>query len=186
MQAEPFIVDIGCWPAPELPLAGWYGEPLSEAQAEALARQARHCLRQRPALGALPLRCRLQGLIAHFWRGQEVAAEVENLLAVAHDARSRALVLLIHGQLLASVRQPGAMARLEAGFALAAHLLSPDEYFQVLKRHAGLRELPGQERPAMPQGLDALLREASVIRRLRGPREPRPRGTEGAHLDTLD
>ena len=184
MDANAFIVDIAHWPEPELPLAGWYAQPMTQAQAEALDRLARECLRRRSVTP--PLRCRLQWLIARFWRGREVAAEVENLLAVADGPRSRALVLLVHGQLLAAVRRQGALARLDAGFALAADLLDPEDYFQVLKRHAALRDLPWHDLPASPQDLATLLREAAVIRRLRGPGEPRPRGTEGSHLDTLD
>ncbi|HSJ47246.1 MAG TPA: hypothetical protein VLA26_00230 [Gammaproteobacteria bacterium] len=186
MDADAFIIDIARWPEPELPLAGWYGQPMTQAQAETLDRQARECLRRRSVTGAPPLRCRLQWLIARFWRGQEVAGEVENLLAVADDPRTRALVLLIHGQLLAAVRRQGALERLDAGFALAADLLDPEAYFQVLKRHAALRDLAWHALPASPQELTTLLREAAVIRRLRGPGGPRPQGTEGSHLDTLD
>jgi hypothetical protein len=186
MDAQDLIVDIARWPEPELPLAAWYAEPMTQGEAEALDRLAQECLRQRPGQGAPPLRCRLQWLIARFWRGQEVAGEVGNLLAVADDTSTRALVLLIHGQLLAAVRREGALARLDAGFALAANLLSPEAYFQVLKRHEALRDLPWRAAPASPQGLASLLREAAVIRRLRGPGKPRPRGSEGSHLDTLD
>lgn len=185
MDADAFIIDIARWSESELPLAGWYGQPMTQTQAEALDRQARECLRQRFP-GGPPLHCRLQWLIARFWRGREVAAEVDNLLAVASDPSARALVLLVHGQLLAAVRRQGAMARLDAGFALASSLLNPEAYFQVLKRHAALRDLTWHALPASPQDLASLLREAAVIRRLRGPGEPRPRGTEGSHLDTLD
>jgi hypothetical protein len=75
--------------------------------------------------GEPPLHCRLQWLISCFWRGREIGAEVDNLKAVATDARTRALVQLIQGQLLASVRRVGALAHLDAGFAQAAHLLTP-------------------------------------------------------------
>ncbi|HEY9150668.1 MAG TPA: hypothetical protein VIQ75_07665, partial [Gammaproteobacteria bacterium] len=102
------------------------------------------------------------------------------------EPRTRALVLLIHGQLLAAVQRREGLARLDAGFALAADLLEPEAYFQVLKRHAALRDLTWHALPASPQDLASLLREAAVIRRLRGPGESRPRGTEGSHLDTLD
>ena len=183
MEVEPFIIDMGRWPEAEWPLAGWYGEPMTLAQAESLARAAQSCLRQRPAPGTLPLRGRLQWLVSQFWRGREVEAEADNLIAVAADARTRALIELIHGQLLASVRRRGALAHLDAGFALAAHLLTPEAYFLVLKRHEALRALPWHARPATPQGLASLLQEAGVIRRLRGRGGERPRGTEGMHLE---
>lgn len=186
METARYLIDVAALAGPDLPLAGWYGEPMTMAQAEALARTAQQGLRRRPVPGALPpLPCRLQWLISGFWRGREVGAEADNLAAVAPDERTRALVELIHGQLLASVRRHGALARLDAGFALAAHLLSPEEYFLVLKRHEGLRALPWHGRPASPQGLESLLREAGVIRRLRGQQGDRPRGTEGRYLDTL-
>ena len=179
------IIDIAQWADTDLPLAGWYAEPMDTAQAAALERQAGACLR-RPRAGAAPLPCRLQWLVARFWRGRDIGAEADNLLAVTREARARALVFLVHGQLLASVRRAGAMERLDQGFALAANLLEADAYFRVLRRHETLRVLPWHAVAATPQGLDALLREAAVIRRLRGPGDVRPRGTEGAHLDTLD
>ena len=186
MDTSDLLIDIAHWPEPELPLDAWYGDPMNGARAEALDRLARECLRRRPMPGNQPLRCRLQWLIAAFWRGREVAAEVENLLAVAADAHTRALLLLLHGQLLAAVRREGAMERLDAGFAQAADLLSPEAYFQVLKRHESLRELPWRATTTSPQGLASLLAEAAVIRRLRGSRKPRPRGSEGRHLDALE
>lgn len=186
MEADPAILDLTRGTEPELPLAAWYGEPLSPEQALALERQAGDCLRRRHAPAGPPLRCRLQWLVARFWLGRDIEAEAANLLAVHTDAASRALVLLVHGQLLASVRQQGAMAHLDAGFALAAAHLEPEAYFRLLKRHDALRDLPWRSSPAQPQGLESLLREAAVIRRLRGPRKARPRGSEGAHLDTLD
>ena len=185
MDAEPCIIDLARWQEPDLPLVGWYGEPMSAERARALEQQAGDCLRRRHAPGVPPLLCRLQSLVARFWRGLDLEAEFGNLLAVTGDARSRALLLLIHGQLLAAVRREGAMDRLDAGFVLAVPLLDPEHYFRLLKRHDALRDLPWQRQPAGPQGLDALLREAAVIRHLRGRGSPRPRGTEGSHLDTL-
>lgn len=186
MEADPPILDLGRWTEPELPLAAWYGEPMAPAAALALERQAGDCLRRRHLPAGPPLRCRLQWLVARFWLGRDIEAEAANLLAVSANAASRALVLLVQGQLLASVRQQGAMERLDAGFALAASHLEPEAYFRLLKRHDALRDLPWQTAPTHPQGLVSLLREAAVIRRLRGPRAARPGSTEGAHLDTLD
>lgn len=185
MVTASYLIDLARPAEADLPLAGWYGEPMTPAQAEALAREAQHGLRRRHARGAPPLHCRLQWLVSGFWRGREVEAELENLVAVASDVRTRALVQLLHGQLLASVRLRGALPCLDAGFAQAAHLLTPEEYFVVFKRHEGLRVLPWHERPVTPQGLESLLQEAEVIRRLRGRQGERPRGTEGEHLDTL-
>jgi hypothetical protein len=68
---------------------------------------------------------------------------------------------------------------------LAAHLLEPEEYFEVLKRYQLLRVLPLSPGFSEPVGLEALLTEAGVINELRG----HANGTEltgPEHQDTLD
>jgi len=187
MQSHTCLIDTfrlsAC--ARELPLAGWYAEPLEARHAEALLVQARGHVRQAYAGGSCAFGGLLQQLIARFWLGRGIEQEAASLLATAQPVRERALVELVHGQLLLSVRQRAAPAHLAAGFRLAADLLSPQDYFILLKRHEWLHALPLQIRPLAAQGLQQLLIEAGVIRRLRGSRGERPRSTEGAHLDTL-
>ena len=71
------------------------------------------------------------------------------------------------------------------GFELAAHLLEPEEYFLVLKRHELLRHLQLMPTPSKAAGLDELLTEARVIQRLKG-RESHTLPHNPGHLDTLD
>ena len=74
---------------------------------------------------------------------------------------------------------------LDSGFELAAHLLEPEEYFLVLKRHELLRRLQLMPTPSKAAGLDELLTEARVIQRLKG-RESYTLPHNPGHLDTLD
>ena len=96
------------------------------------------------------------------------------------------MLALLYGQLLLACRHKDAWQYLEQGFQAAANLLASDEYFLVMKRHETLRRLPLGGTRAEPQGLEAMLQEAEVIRRLQGSQSQRPEGTEGRHLDTLD
>jgi hypothetical protein len=149
-------------------LSAWYGDPLSEPQAQALLRQVQRA-QQRAYAAAVPCPdCGLREMIAAFWLGRPVESHYRNLLHTAPDARSRALVELVYGQLLASRRLAGALEHLARGFALGAALLEPAPYFAVLNRHEILAELSYSPRPARPLTLDGLLREAAVIRALRG------------------
>jgi hypothetical protein len=110
-------------------------------------------------------------LIARFWLGDDVEPEYQSLAAVARRrrTRSRALVEMVYGQLLMARRRPGAMAHLERAFAEARHLLAPEDYFIVLKRHSLLAQLPPIE-ASQGEALDALLTTARVIARLAGQR----------------
>lgn len=151
-----------------LRLSDWYAEPMSAAAAETLllqirdARQTAH--RGRGACSACPF----HEMIARFWLGRSLEVVYDHLAHQGNDARRRALAELIRGQLMMSTRQRGAMERLRNGFYLAAPYLAASEYFQMLKRHELLAALPLLPRPAAAQGLEALLREARVIRQLQG------------------
>ena len=151
----------------EPPLGGWYAEPLSGAQADELLRLAHEGLQslyaRRRAAGT---GCHLLQMIARHWCGATVEAEYRTQRATAGTARDEALVELVYGQLLMSRKLCGAMEHLTAGFARAANLFAPDEYFSVLKRHALLGYLLLSERPSAPQDLASLLTEAAVIKRL--------------------
>ncbi len=188
MQSAACIINPFTLPAQadDMSLAGWYAEPLEQAQAQALRAQAQRTIRQAYASGSCAFGGRLQQLMARFRLGHSIEQEADSLLVTSQAVRERALIELVHGQLLLSVRGADAMRHLDAGFRLAADLLSPEEYFAVLKRHEWLRILPLQAQPLAAQGLQQLLAEAVVIRRLRGRHGERPRSTEGAHLDTLD
>ncbi len=153
----------------ELSLADWYGEPLPADLADAWAERL-----QRPPSRACPdaARCfreRLAELVARYWSGRDAAMSYRSLAVAAEPGFERALLELCYGQLLLARKLAAASGHLERGFALAAHLLAPDDYFRVMKRHHTLSVLVLSDRPAEPCGLQALLREARVIERLLGP-----------------
>lgn len=156
-------------------LAGWYADPLDPEQASAMldaaAGSAQDAYRHgRPATGA-----ELQQVIAGFWLGRPFAGRLDTLAESIDPAGTGALAVLVHGQLLMCRRLPGAMERLDQGFERARDLFLPGDFFVVMKRHGLLAELPLADEPRAAMGLDALLQEARVIRRLRGERR-RPSG----------
>ena len=143
------------WP---WPLAGWYAVPM--ARDEARRRLVNRELAQKTTPGS-----DLRDQILGFWAEGPQRLHFAPLLATAHG-KELALLRLVQGQLLMSVRLAGAMAHLDAGFQAAAPFLAPHDYFILLRRHELLRRLPLGDRPRTPAGLEALLVEA----RLRGRR----------------
>jgi hypothetical protein len=168
-----------------VPLSGWFAEPLQHARAEDLLSATRDHLR-RPSIGKQQrFRLEVVEFISAFWCGRDVQASHANLLAVARDVCDTALLDLCYGQLQMAVRLQSCWPYLDRGFQSAANLLEPEDYFLVLKRHDLLREIPCSTRPAVARGLQSLLTEAAVIRRLTAGCSRRPT-REGAHRDTLD
>ena len=166
------VVDIG-WiltrPSAEaLPLGGWYANPVDPARAAVVARRVLAA-----GTGATwPLR--LAGVLARMALGRPAEAEWLNLRALAPDARAAALAELVRGQLLVARRLRAGLDHLERGFRLAAPHLDAEGYLVLLRRHERLRVLPLGERPRPPAPLEALLREAGVVARLRGAPGPVP------------
>jgi len=166
-------------------LGSWFAAPMTVDQARASLAEARQ--RLRTGRRALPgaFNTRLGEIIFRFWAGQDVEPDYGNCLALAEDDRQRALLELCFGQLLIARKCQSAWLHLDRGFALAAHLLEPEEYFSVLKRHELLRQLPLGPTASEGSSLEALLNEARVIARLRGPgTRPDLRGPQ--HSDTVD
>lgn len=153
-------------PAP-VDLSGWFGDPLPPGEAAALLDRARQ--QQRVALAAGQGVFRLQVLerICHAWLDSEPEQTGEQLAAVALDEHACALALLVEGQLSCAHKLQGAMDCLERGFYHAAPLLPPAGYFALVRRHERLAFLPFSADAASPQPLDALLREADVVAKLR-------------------
>ncbi|MCK9529802.1 MAG: hypothetical protein M0R77_04465 [Gammaproteobacteria bacterium] len=155
-------------------LGRWYADPCpadAARQALALVEQREQALRRR-GRGSLALR--LSAMRAQAALGEDVEAEYERLaaLVVRRHTRAQALVELVYGQILMSRRRTGAMRHLDRGFALARHLLAPEDYFVVLKRHALLALLPPADLPCAP--LADLLTTARVMARLGARRNPPP------------
>lgn len=149
---------------------GWYADPLSRAEAQQLLQRGQLRAQRAYRCAESALTGELEGVIGHFALGQSVDGEIEALSSAAVEPRVRALVILIHGQLLMSRRIVGALERLTQGFELARDEFLPQDFFTVMKRHELLAELPLYRQARASQALSTLLVEAGVIRRLRGRR----------------
>lgn len=164
-------------------LAVWHGDPVSPGAARAWWEAIRNSLHSQGTRVPREFNNRLAEMMVRYWRGQDIRMVYENLRATAGNDTDKARLELCYGQLLLARKHDSAWRHLDAGFALAAHLFEPDEYFEVLNRHDTLKQLLLSPVGTEAAGLDALLKEAGVIRRLRGPR----RGNGGArHQDTID
>ena len=168
-------------------LAGWFASPLSRQQAETwlpnIRRRAQNSLKGGQDGSAVPL----AELIVQYWLGRDVGAIYQNRRALAGGHRERAMLELCYGQLLMACKIDIAWQHLDRGFELAAHILQPEDYFLVLKRHERLRALALSAQPSKPMHLDELLAEATVIQQLKGAGRGTHRLTSGqTHLDTVD
>ena len=166
-------------------LAAWYGEPLPPREADFWREAIRERLYSRGTRLQGGFSGRLAEMIVHYWADQPAGMDYENLLATAASEEECARLELCYGELLLARKLQPAWRHLDAGFAAAAHLFRPDEYFVVLKRHESLRHLVLSPTAADGAGLDALLKEAAVIHQLRGER-PAPTGAAPKHGDTVD
>lgn len=147
------------------PLGSWYAAPMTAVAAQELLRACEARQQQRLRRGAGEANTLALGiLIARFHLGENIAAHFEHLAGKwrrRHSPRALALLQLIHGQLLASRQQPGAMAKLDEGFWLATPLLHPADYFTLFNRHRLLAALPVAPRDE-PLELRTLLESAAV------------------------
>ena len=149
-------------------LASWFAVPLTVEQAQAALSEVRHSLRGGRAAQQRLFTMRLAEIILRYWAGYDIEPNYRTLLALLNEQRERALLDLCYGQLLISRKQESAWRHLDKGFTAAVHLLEPEDYFTVLKRHQLLRQLPLGSLPSEAAPLAALLAEARVIARLRG------------------
>lgn len=165
-------------------LSGWFAEPLTEKQARAALHEVRAGLRASRADRRSLHITRLAELIFRYWAGYDIEVDYRNSRAMPQGEREFALLELCYGQLLLSRKQEPAWWHLDKGFMTAAHLLEPDDYFTVLRRHELLRQLPLTVLPAAAAPLESLLAEARVIARLRGAGS-RPGMRPAKHNDTV-
>ena len=168
-------------------LASWFASPLSRQQAETwlpnIRRRTQDSLNGGQDGSAVPL----AELIVQYWLGRDVEAIYQNRRALPGGHRERAMLELCYGQLLMARKIEIAWQHLDRGFELAAHILQPEDYFLVLKRHERLRALALSAQPSKPMHLDELLAEAAVIQQLKGAGRGTHRLTSGQmHLDTVD
>lgn len=155
------------------PLARWYGNPLAADQARTLLTTAEQ--RRTRARSRRCRTCLLQAVIARFWLGDDVTADVGRLSALLRTTpHGAALVELIYGQLLMSRRLHGAMSHLDRGFHRASRLLAADDYFILLRRHQLLARLPLSDGALPAANLATLMTTAAVIARM----EPHPHSVQ--------
>jgi hypothetical protein len=169
----------------EAGLASWFGAPLTVDHAQAALAEARQSLRNARVVQDRLFAIRLADIIFRYWAGDDIEANYTNFLALLTDERERAVLQLCYGQLLMARKQEPAWRYLDKGFAAAAHLLEPEDYFTVLRRHDLLRQLPLASLPSDAAPLEALLAEAQVIACLRG-KSVRSRAQFPKHDDTVD
>ncbi len=163
-------------------LAVWVADPVAVAAAlEALPRIQQQLRSHRDVQAVFPLR--LSEIILRFWSGQDTDAAYQNLSVLLDEPYHRAQLELCIGQLLMACRSLEAWLHLDQGFQLATHLLEPEDYFVVLKRHELLRQLPLRTGNSRAVSLDTLLNEAAVIVRLKG--DGNHPYTRSGHRDTL-
>jgi len=140
------------------------GEPLAlELKREAEASRRRVSLQ-----GGAVLVPRLREAVICYWLGESLEELWAQLRAVVDSEREQALVELLYGQLLTAVKRSGAIDALQHAFLLAHNDLDAEGYFEVLRRHEELVCLNLRDQPSEPQGLESLLTEAAVIRRMQG------------------
>jgi hypothetical protein len=164
------------------PLSGWYGDPMDASSARALLDCAERRLRSCLCRGGCCFPLYVLRMICHHWLQSDSVLEYRQLSMLARDDGERALLELVYGQLLISGRRPDAREHLARGFSLAARRLHAADYFVLLRRHELLEYLPLPEIPTVAQDLGSLLKQAAVIKRLRGGERKR---LENAHHDTL-
>ena len=153
-----------------LSLADWFAEPVNTELAQAALSEIQPRLLAGRGSRQVLFNLRLAEIIFRYWAGYDIQASVENFSVVLDDQHERAMLELCYGQLLMACKQHPARAHLEHGFELAAHLLEPEDYFRVLRRHDLLRQLPLKPVPSPAVPLEALLDEARVIACLKGVR----------------
>lgn len=170
-----------------LSLGGWFADPLTPAEAQSCEDEIRK-IRKLIQLGVMDVelcpQCELKEMAAGFWQGDTIDMEYGNLCQTTTDRRAQALLELMYGQLLMSVKRSPAMTHLQKGFILATPFFDAHDYFRVMKRHELLQWLPLHQQPMPAQSLHGLLQEAAVVRELRL-RNESPELARPDHYDTL-
>jgi hypothetical protein len=163
-------------------LTGWYADPITAPDAQALLDRIQRRLRSRLCRNGRCFPLPVLRLICHHWLQFDSALDYQQLSALVCDDSERALVELVYGQLLISGKRLPARQHLARGFSLAARYLDTVDYLLLLRRHDLLEYLPLSGSPVVAQDLQSLLKEAAVISRLRGNERC---VHESSHRDTL-
>lgn len=164
--------------------ASWLADPLQQSDASRAASFLQDLARSSNLHGRENFNRSLARMIVHYWVNGDADMDYRTLAATARDIFERARLELCFGQLLLARKRTSAWRHLDAGFALAAKFLEPEEYFLLLNRHERLRHLVLSPSGSVATDLDSLLKEAEVIRQLRGV-SPNPKPRVSEHNDTL-
>lgn len=162
----------------------WYPGAVEPARAALVWDAARRMLREAHLSGASSFPGRVLEIVSRFWLDKPIELYYLEMRAIAADARERAIAELVYGQLLITCRLRMSLSHLAAGVGHARGLLTTQDYFALLRRHALLSGLYLGDEPRPPQNLSSLLLEAAVIRRLKVAILDRPRWASDAR-DTV-
>lgn len=145
-------------------LSAWYANPLTVAEATDRLESIRCQRKQNGSVSSL----RIEEIIARYWLGRDIKGDVENYLASCENESHKALITLIYGQLLMSRKCATAMDYLHAGLRLANKHFQGAAYLEVMRRHEQLAFIVLSNHPVPALSLYELLREAAVIKKLKG------------------
>lgn len=127
---------------------------------------------------------RIEEIILRYWMSRDIEGDIKNYTATCHSETGQALITMIYGQLLMSQKRIGAMDYLNEGFRLASSFFQGASYFDVMRRHEQLGFIVLSPRPAKAMLLEDLLREAAIIKKLRG-KPDHHRDIRADNTDTL-
>jgi hypothetical protein len=146
----------------------WYPAAVEPARAALVWERAQRMLRDAPLSGVSRFPGRVLETVSRFWLDKPIELHYLEMRAIAADARERAIAELVYGQLLITCRLRASLSHLAAAVEQGRGLLTTQDYFALLRRHALLGSLYLGDEPRPPQDLSSLLLEAAVIRRLKG------------------
>ncbi len=163
------MIDPVCGSTPPGWLGMWYAEPMQPGQARILLGRASYRMHRWRRCGHHCVTGRLQILVAHYWMGVGTPQDYDMAVHAAfRNRRAAALAELVYGQLLLSRKLASAFDHLDAGFLLAAPVMTAGDYLDVRRRHDLLRRIELGNVPSPALGLADLMVEAAVISRLEG------------------
>ena len=160
-------------------LSAWYAHPLEIDDAKNKY-NALQLLRKRDSASSY----RIEEIILRYWMARDIEGDVKHYSASCQNEVQQALVTMIYGQLLMSQKRLGAMDYLNEGFRLASSLFQGAAYLDVLRRHEQLGFIVLSPRPAKALLLEDLLREAAIVKKLRG-KPDHHRDIRADNTDTL-
>lgn len=147
-------------------LLNWYGDPLTETDAQLVARLSKDNLDKYHRKGRASYAGIMMQMVADWWLHEANSSFPMRGMFYANSKRKLALYHLVAGQLMMSCRLQPAMDYLDMGLRHADGLLSSEAYFELYNRHEELRFLNLYPERQKPRRLKELLNESRVMRKL--------------------